>query len=184
MRLACLSARQATCRLPRPIGDVRSVRAFATEVQVEVPAASAAPAAVYAHTLDDGVVRVAEATPEQRATHGKTGTLFAVVVVKGKQYRVAPGDAIMTDKMESVAVGDKLELGEVLLVGSTDVTVIGKPLVADAKVSATVEEIAQTEKVHVFKKKRRKGYKVRGSQHSVASLFDNCGSGVSDTAAT
>ncbi len=137
------------------------MRAFATEVVVEVPVAVETPAAVYAHTLDDGVVRVTEATPEQRATHGKTGTLFAVLVVKGKQYRVAPGDAIMTDKLEAVVVGDKLELGEVLLVGSTDVTVIGKPLVAGARVNATVEEIAQTEKVHVFKKKRRKGYKVR-----------------------
>ena len=153
------------CRLQRPVGEGRSVRLFSTEA-AEAAAAfpeapPLAPAAVYAHTLDEGVVRVTEATPEQRATHGKTGTLFAVLVVKGKQYRVAAGDAIMTDKMEAVAVGDKIELAEVLLVGSTDVTVIGKPLVEGANVKATVEEMAQTEKVHVFKKKRRKGYKVR-----------------------
>ncbi len=156
------------CRLQRPLGEGRSARQFSTEAPegaAEVFAAAEgspmAAAAVYAHTLDEGVVRVTEATPQQRATHGKTGALFAVLVVQGKQYRVAEGDAIMTDKMDAVAVGDKIELGEVLLVGSTDVTVIGKPLVEGANVKATVEEMAQTEKVHVFKKKRRKGYKVR-----------------------
>ncbi len=105
-------------------------------------------------------MKVSEATSEQVATHGKTGALFAVVLVKGKQYRVVEGDAIMTDKIEEVTIGDKMKLDEVLMVGGSDVTVVGQPRVAGAVVHVTVEEQAQTEKVIVFKKKRRKGYKV------------------------
>jgi large subunit ribosomal protein L21 len=87
---------------------------------------------------------------------------LSLLLCLGKQYRVVAGDCIMTDKIESYAVGQKVDLGaEVLLVGSNDLTVIGQPLVPGVSVQATVEEQAQTEKIHVFKKKRRKGYKVR-----------------------
>ena len=46
----------------------------------------------------------------------------------------------------------------VLLVGSRDGTVIGKPLVAGAYVEFTVEEHPKADKLIIFKKKRRKGY--------------------------
>ena len=44
------------------------------------------------------------------------------------------------------------------MVGTQDYTSLGRPTVADAKVYATLEEISRSEKVIVFKKKRRKGY--------------------------
>jgi large subunit ribosomal protein L21 len=62
----------------------------------------------------------------------------------GKQYRVSAGDCIMTDKIGSVEVGQKIDLDEVLLVGSQDLTVVGQPLVDGVKIAATVEEHSQT----------------------------------------
>ena len=47
---------------------------------------------------------------------------------------------------------------EILMVGTKDYTSLGRPTVANARVFATLEEIAMSEKVIVFKKKRRKGY--------------------------
>lgn len=119
----------------------------------------AVPALAFAHTLHDDVVHV---TPSPDASAlGREGRLFAVVRVQGKQFVVSAGDAIMVDHVAGVSVGQTLPLAEVLLLGGEDVTLVGRPLVAEARVSAVVEEHTQTEKVQVFKKKRRKGYSRR-----------------------
>ena len=76
--------------------------------------------------------------------------MFAVVRTGGKQYRVAPGDKIVVEKLDGAA-GDKITLGEVLLAGegsnlkSTDGLTVAAEIVAQAK----------GEKVTVFKKRRR-----------------------------
>ena len=76
----------------------------------------------------------------------------------GTQYKVAPDDAICVEKLP-VAVGELVAYDRVLLVGSADATVIGSPYVRDAVVEVRVEEQALADKVIVFKKKRRKGYR-------------------------
>jgi large subunit ribosomal protein L21 len=60
--------------------------------------------------------------------------------------------------MEGLEAGDTFIFEKVLLVASDEYTAIGRPYVSTAKVLATVEEHSLTEKVIVFKKKRRKGY--------------------------
>ncbi len=80
--------------------------------------------------------------------------MFAVVRTGGKQYRVAAGDKIAVEKLAGEA-GDTVTLGDVLLAGEE-----GK--VADAsKVQVSAEIIAQakSEKVTVFKKRRRHNYR-------------------------
>lgn len=57
-----------------------------------------------------------------------------------------------------VKVGDSIFLDKVLLVGSEDFTSVGRPYIVNAKVLCTVEEISRSEKVIIFKKKRRQGY--------------------------
>jgi len=84
-------------------------------------------------------------------------TRFAVVELGGTQYKVAADDVICVEKME-VEVGSIIHAERVLLVASASSTIIGSPLVKDARVEATVEEQASSEKVIVFKKRRRKGY--------------------------
>ncbi len=80
--------------------------------------------------------------------------MFAVVRTGGKQYRVAAGDKIAVEKLAGDA-GDKITLGDVLIAGEGGA-------VADAsKVSVSAEIIAQakSEKVVVFKKRRRHNYR-------------------------
>lgn len=86
--------------------------------------------------------------------------MFAVVEVAGKQYKVAPKDQIMVPTLNEKP-GTKLRLDRVLLVGDEKSVAVGKPLVAGAHVEAAVVEHAKMDKVIVFKKKRRKGYRVK-----------------------
>jgi len=80
--------------------------------------------------------------------------MFAVVRTGGKQYRVAEGDKIAVEKLAGDA-GDTVELGDILLAGEGD-------SIADAskvKVSAEIIAQAKSEKVVVFKKRRRHNYR-------------------------
>jgi large subunit ribosomal protein L21 len=94
--------------------------------------------------------------------------MFAVVRTGGKQYRVAPGDKIVVEKLDGNA-GDKVTLGEVLLAGeggnlrSTDGLTVAAEIVAQAK----------GEKVTVFKKRRRHNYrrkKGHRQQHTILKI--------------
>ncbi len=96
--------------------------------------------------------------------------MYAIVRTGGKQYQVTSGDQLRVEKL-SGNVGDTIELNEVLmLVDNADVT-IGQPLVENAKVTATIAEQGRGKKVIVFKKKRRKGYRLKqGHRQSYTAL--------------
>jgi large subunit ribosomal protein L21 len=89
--------------------------------------------------------------------------MFAVVRTGGKQFRVEPGASVRVEKLEG-AVGDSIELAEVLLVGEKDSATIGTPLVDGAKVKGTITAQGRGPKITIFKMKRRKGYR-RKSGH-------------------
>ena len=84
--------------------------------------------------------------------------MYAVIRSGGKQYRVAPGETV---RLESVAgeIGAKVELGNVLLVENDGNLQVGNPLLANAKIEATVLEHDRAKKILVFKKKRKKQYR-------------------------
>jgi large subunit ribosomal protein L21 len=84
--------------------------------------------------------------------------MYAVIKSGGKQYRVAPGQTIRLDKMAG-ELGAKIELGEVLLVENDGNVQVGSPLIANAKIEATVVEHDRAKKILVFKKKRKKQYR-------------------------
>ena len=84
--------------------------------------------------------------------------MYAVVRTGGKQYRVEPGTSVRVEKLDG-AVGDNVELSEVLLVGEPDSARIGTPLVDGAKVVGTITAQARGPKIIIFKMKRRKGYR-------------------------
>ncbi len=84
--------------------------------------------------------------------------MYAVVRTGGKQYRVEPGTSFRVEKLDG-AVGDNVELSEVLLVGEQDSARIGTPLVDGAKVVGTITAQARGPKIIIFKMKRRKGYR-------------------------
>lgn len=90
-------------------------------------------------------------------THGR---LFAVVHVTGKQFKITDGDVIVIEGYWPPDVGDKITLDKVLMAGSADFTLIGRPIVEKGlvRVQATViEKTLSHTKTH-FRKKRRKQY--------------------------
>ncbi len=88
---------------------------------------------------------------------------YAIVRTGGKQFRVEPGTSVRVEKLDG-AVGDSIELSEVLLVGEKDSATIGTPLVDGAKVVGTITAHGRGPKITTFKMKRRKGYR-RKSGH-------------------
>ena len=87
--------------------------------------------------------------------------MFAIVDIKGSQYKVQENDKIFVPKLKGEA-GDKVTFDKVLMLSPDDKKFeIGAPLLDKKKVKATILDHVKDDKVIVFKKKRRKGYKVR-----------------------
>jgi large subunit ribosomal protein L21 len=84
--------------------------------------------------------------------------MYAVIRSGGKQYRVTPGQTIRLERMAG-DVGAKVQLGDVLLVENEGNVNVGTPLVANAKIEATVLEHDRSKKTRIFKKKRKKQYR-------------------------
>jgi large subunit ribosomal protein L21 len=83
--------------------------------------------------------------------------MYAVVKASGKQVRVSPGDlSTSTDRWRA---GQRVELAEVLMIGGDSLT-FGKPLVAGARVVATIQGDTKGPKLRIFKFKRRKRYRL------------------------
>jgi large subunit ribosomal protein L21 len=84
--------------------------------------------------------------------------MFAVIRTGGKQYTVAKDDVIAVERLDGEP-GATVELGEVLMVGDGADVSTGTPLLDGASVSATLVEQRRTDKIIVFKKKRRQNYR-------------------------
>ena len=96
--------------------------------------------------------------------------MYAVIKTGGKQYRVAPGEKIKIEQIPA-DVGAQIVLDQVLMVSDGDAVKLGNPLVAGAKVSATVLGHGRGEKVKIFKMRRRKHYqKHRGHRQNYTEL--------------
>eukprot|EP00340_Litonotus_pictus_P000433 CAMPEP_0170515666 /NCGR_PEP_ID=MMETSP0209-20121228/2077_1 /TAXON_ID=665100 ORGANISM="Litonotus pictus, Strain P1" /NCGR_SAMPLE_ID=MMETSP0209 /ASSEMBLY_ACC=CAM_ASM_000301 /LENGTH=240 /DNA_ID=CAMNT_0010800259 /DNA_START=1 /DNA_END=724 /DNA_ORIENTATION=+ len=84
--------------------------------------------------------------------------IFAVIEYNGFQHKVTKDDLVMMEKLPFNA-GDSFVIDKVLLIGTTEFTSVGRPVVANARVLCTVEEKPLTEKVIVFKKEEERGIK-------------------------
>jgi large subunit ribosomal protein L21 len=85
--------------------------------------------------------------------------MYAVIKTGGKQYRVQPGDLLVVEKLDG-DVGAEVAFDQVLMVGGEDGGVtVGAPVVDGAVVRATLVETRKGDKVKVFKKIRRQGYR-------------------------
>lgn len=74
----------------------------------------------------------------------RTGRMFAVVQVCGKQFKVTENDIIIIEGFWPPNIGDRLKLEKVLLVGSTDFTLVGRPILNRELVSVDVTVIEKT----------------------------------------
>ncbi len=86
--------------------------------------------------------------------------MYAIVEIAGQQFKVEQGQEIYVHRLKAEE-GEQLNIDKVLLTDNDGSISIGKPTVYGASVTATVLEHLKGDKVIVFKKKRRKGYRVK-----------------------
>ena len=86
--------------------------------------------------------------------------MYAVVDIKGFQYKIEKGETLRVPKYD-LEVGSKIQIPDVLLVNDGEKIAIGTPFVDGAMVEATVLGQAKDNKIIVFKKRRRKDYSVK-----------------------
>jgi large subunit ribosomal protein L21 len=86
--------------------------------------------------------------------------MYAIVEIAGQQFKVEEGKKIFVHRLEAEN-GKKVEFDQVLLIEDNDKIVIGEPVIKDALVEGKVLEQLRGDKVIVFKKKRKKGYRIK-----------------------
>ncbi|MBS0409422.1 MAG: 50S ribosomal protein L21 [Proteobacteria bacterium] len=109
--------------------------------------------------------------------------MYAVIKTGGKQYRVQAGDLLVVEKLDGEP-GAKVAFDQVLMIGEGDAVTVGAPVVEGASVSATLVETRKGEKVKIFKKIRRQGYRrTRGHRQTetVLRVTALAGAGKSET---
>ena len=84
--------------------------------------------------------------------------MYAIVEIAGQQFKVQTDQKIFVHRLDA-EVGKKISFEKVLLVDNGGKVQLGAPAIEGAKVSAKVEEHVKGDKVIVFRKNRRKGYK-------------------------
>ncbi|MGB0413653.1 MAG: 50S ribosomal protein L21 [Coraliomargarita sp.] len=95
----------------------------------------------------------------------------ATIRTQGRQFTVTEGDILKVNSFPGTAEGDSVELNEVLMLGEGADARFGSPLVEGASVKATILENKKDNKVIVFKKKRRQGYKRRRGHRQHLSVI-------------
>jgi large subunit ribosomal protein L21 len=96
--------------------------------------------------------------------------MYAVIKTGGKQYRVQPGDLLVVEKLEGEP-GANVAFGEVLMLGDGEAVTVGAPTVAGASVAATLIETRKGDKVKIFKKIRRQGYRRTRGHRQLESVL-------------
>lgn len=100
--------------------------------------------------------------------------MYAIVEIAGLQYKVQKDQTIFVNRLPENE-GDKVSFDKVLLVEADGKVNVGAPAIAGANVSAEVLSHVKGDKVIVFKKKRRKGYRVKNGHrqsHSQIKITD------------
>jgi large subunit ribosomal protein L21 len=86
--------------------------------------------------------------------------MYAIVEIAGQQFKVEEGKKIFVHRLD-VEEGKKIDFDQVLLIDDDGKITIGEPVIKDAVVEGKVLENVRGDKVIVFKKKRKKGYRVK-----------------------
>lgn len=87
--------------------------------------------------------------------------MYAIVEIGGHQFKVSKDDVLFVNKLAKGA-DEKFDIARVLMVNDGNGKIsVGKPVVEGATVQATVLDQVKADKVIVFKKKRRKGYRTK-----------------------
>ncbi|MBQ2123731.1 MAG: 50S ribosomal protein L21 [Bacteroidaceae bacterium] len=98
--------------------------------------------------------------------------MYAIVEINGQQFKVEEGKKLFVNHIQNAESGQAVEFEKVLLVDNEGQVTIGAPVVEGAKVVCeVVSPLVKGDKVLVFHKKRRKGYrKLNGYRHQYTEL--------------
>ena len=98
--------------------------------------------------------------------------MYAIVEINGQQFKVEEGKKLFVNHIQNAESGQAVEFEKVLLVDNDGQVTVGAPVVEGAKVVCEViDPLVKGEKVLVFHKKRRKGYrKLNGYPHQYSQL--------------
>ena len=102
--------------------------------------------------------------------------MYAIVEIAGQQYKVEKDQQIFVHRLEGKE-GSKVSFDNVLLTADGDKIQVGAPAVKGVSVSGKILEHLKGDKVIVFKKKRRKGYKVKNGHRQYLSKIEITGIG-------
>jgi len=94
--------------------------------------------------------------------------MYAIVEIAGQQFKVEKDQQVYVHRLEAKE-GSKVEFDNVLLIDNGGKIAVGAPAIKGAKVTAKVLQHLKGDKVIVFKKKRRKGYKVKNGHRQYMS---------------
>ena len=98
--------------------------------------------------------------------------MYAIVEINGQQFKAEEGKKLFVNHMHNVENGQTVEFEKVLLVENDGNVTVGAPVVEGAKVVCEVKStLVKGDKVLVFHKKRRNGYrKLNGYRHQFTEL--------------
>ena len=97
--------------------------------------------------------------------------MYAIVEIAGQQFKVEKDQQIFVHRLEAEE-GSKIDFDKVLLMDNAGKVNVGAPVITGAKVTAKVLEHLKGDKVIVFKKKRRKGYKVKNGHRQYLTKLE------------
>ncbi|MDY8135047.1 50S ribosomal protein L21 [Aquimarina sp. 2201CG5-10] len=96
--------------------------------------------------------------------------MYAIVEIAGQQFKVAKDQKVFVNRLAGEE-GDKVSFDKVLLAADGDKVTLGAPAIDGAQVGAKITRHLRGDKVIVFKKKRRKGYRVKnGHRQSLTEI--------------
>ena len=96
--------------------------------------------------------------------------MYAIVEISGKQFKVEKKQKLFVNRLD-VAEGKKISFDNVLMINDGSKSSVGTPNVSGVQVDAKVLKHLKSDKVIVFKKKRRKGYKVKnGHRQAITEI--------------
>lgn len=87
--------------------------------------------------------------------------MYVIVEILGQQFKAEQGKKLFVHRMNEAEIGSTVDFDKVLLVDNGGTVTVGAPVVEGAKVVCEVVSHVRGEKVIVFHKKRRKGYRKR-----------------------
>ena len=97
--------------------------------------------------------------------------MYAIVEIAGQQFKIEKDQQIFVHRLDAKE-GSKVDFDKVLLLNDAGKINVGAPVITGAKVTAKVLEHLKDDKVIVFKKKRRKGYKVKNGHRQYLTKLE------------